>query len=221
MSTSDKVLACVDHSQFADQVTDCAAWAAQRLGAPLELLHVIDRRPPPSTGTDHSGAIGVDAQEHLLEELTSEDEARSREGRERGRLLLNRLRERLLAAGAVSADVRQRHGDLDRTLAELELDVGLFVLGRRGESAATTQRDLGRNVERTVRSLHRPILTVTRDFTEPKRVMLAFDGGALTRRGVKLLAEGDAPKNLTITVQKASAAARKKVEDAGGKVEIA
>lgn len=39
--------------------------------------------------------------------------------------------------------------------------------------------------------------------------------------GVKLLAEGDAPKNLTITVQKASAAARKKVEDAGGKVEIA
>ena len=38
--------------------------------------------------------------------------------------------------------------------------------------------------------------------------------------GVKLLAGGDAPKNLTLKVHKASAAARKKLEDAGGKVEI-
>jgi large subunit ribosomal protein L15 len=37
--------------------------------------------------------------------------------------------------------------------------------------------------------------------------------------GVKLLAEGDAPKSLTIKVHKASASARKKIEEAGGKVE--
>jgi hypothetical protein len=41
-----------------------------------------------------------------------------------------------------------------------------------------TQRDLGRNVERVVRALHKPILTVTADFKEPQRVMIAFDGGA-------------------------------------------
>jgi len=40
------------------------------------------------------------------------------------------------------------------------------------------------------------------------------------REGVKLLAEGEAPKNLTIKVHKASAAARKKIEDAGGTVEL-
>jgi large subunit ribosomal protein L15 len=39
------------------------------------------------------------------------------------------------------------------------------------------------------------------------------------KQGVKLLADGDAPKNLTIKVHKASASARKKIEDAGGKVE--
>ena len=38
--------------------------------------------------------------------------------------------------------------------------------------------------------------------------------------GVKLLAEGDAPKNLTVKVHKVSAAARKKIEDAGGSVEL-
>ena len=37
---------------------------------------------------------------------------------------------------------------------------------------------------------------------------------------VKLLAEGDAPKNLTIKVNKVSAAARQKVEAAGGSVEV-
>ena len=40
------------------------------------------------------------------------------------------------------------------------------------------------------------------------------------RDGVKLLAEGDAPKNLKISVQKASASAKKKIEDAGGTVEL-
>lgn len=45
--------------------------------------------------------------------------------------------------------------------------------------------------------------------------------GLVHRKGgdIKLLAEGDAPKNLTIKVHAASASARKKVEEAGGSVE--
>ena len=66
-----KVLACVDQSTFADSVADYAAWAAERLGAPLELLHVIDRHPEVGTGDDLSGAIGVNAQEHLLADLAA------------------------------------------------------------------------------------------------------------------------------------------------------
>ena len=38
--------------------------------------------------------------------------------------------------------------------------------------------------------------------------------------GVKLLAEGDAPKGLIVKVHKASASARKKIEAAGGTVEL-
>ncbi len=37
---------------------------------------------------------------------------------------------------------------------------------------------------------------------------------------VKLLAEGDPPKNLSVNVQRISAAARQKIEAAGGKVEL-
>lgn len=40
------------------------------------------------------------------------------------------------------------------------------------------------------------------------------------REGVKILGEGDAPKNLKISVHRISASARKKIEDAGGSVEV-
>lgn len=200
MSNEKKVLACVDQSEFADHVVDYAAWAALRMQAPLELLHVIDRSTDAASGKDHSGAIGFDAQEALLAELSGEDEARSRAARERGRIFLNRLRERAIAAGVKSPDVRQRHGAVEQTLIEQEKGVHLFVLGRRGESAETTQRDLGRNVERVVRALHQPILVVTQGFRVPQRAMIAFDGGIATRRGVEIVAASPLLRGLPLHV---------------------
>lgn len=187
MNDDNKVLGCVDQSRFADYVADYAAWAARRMDAPLEFLHVIDRHPEQASGADHSGAIGIDAHENLLSRLSAEDEARTRNAREQGRAFLNRLRERAIAAGAAQVDVRQRHGELAQTLAEQEHGVRLLILGRRGEAAERTQRDLGRNVEHVVRALHKPILTVTEGFTPPQRVMIAFDGGIVTRRGVAMV----------------------------------
>ncbi|MBN2885520.1 MAG: universal stress protein [Chromatiaceae bacterium] len=188
MLEQDKILACVDQSRFAETVTDAAAWAARRLGASLELLHIIDRHPEIASGADHSGAIGFNAQQTLLATLAEEDAARGKAAREQGRIFLNRLRERAIERGAVAPDVRQRHGDLQEALVEQQGRVRLFVLGRRGESAESTQRDLGRNVERVVRALKKPILAVTEDFCEPRRVLIAFDGGGMARRGVELVA---------------------------------
>ena len=198
MTTDNKVLACVDQSTYADHVTDYAAWAARRMAAPLELLHVIDRHPETSQIQDHSGSLTPNAQEHLLGELAEADEARTKAAREQGRLFLNRLRERALAAGVMTVDVRQRLGHLDETLHEQQAGVRLFVLGRRGESARSTQRDLGRNVERVVRALDRPILTVTEGFKAPERVLIAFDGSSITRRGVEMVAASPLFKGLPV-----------------------
>ena len=49
---------------------------------------------------------------------------------------------------------------------------------------------------------------IERGFIKPKR------------GGVKVLGEGEAPKKLTLKVQRVSAGARKKIEDAGGSVEL-
>lgn len=188
MKNENKVLACVDQSHFADYVADYAAWAARRMDAPLEFLHVIDSHPERGVGDDRSGAIGIDAQENLLSKLSAEDEARAKSAREQGRLFLNRLRERALAAGAIQVDVRQRHGELEETVVEQAHGVRLLVLGRRGTDAETSQRELGHHVENMVRALNRPILTVTEDFKAPERMMIAFDGGTVTRRGVEMVA---------------------------------
>lgn len=196
----NKVLACVDLSPYAQHVADYAAWAAVRMGAPLEFLHIIDRHPELKGGQDHSGAIGANAQEALLKRLSEEDAERTRAEREHARGFLNGLRTRAEAAGAHPVDTRQRHGDLEETLSEQQDGVRLFVLGRRGASADTAQRDLGRHVTWTVRSLQRPILAVTERFRAPERVLIAFDGSAITRRGVEMVAASPLFKGLPVHV---------------------
>lgn len=188
MNNEAKVLACVDQSIHADHVTDAAAWAALRLGAPLELLYVIDRQHAPAPVTDHSGAIGVNAQENLLNQLTEDEASVAIREREKGYIFLNRLRQRARANGVAETDIRQRHGLLVETLTEQQTDVRLVVIGRRGASSSTTMRDLGRNVERVVRAMNRPILTVTDNFTPPAKVLIAFDGGSAARRSVEMVA---------------------------------
>ena len=189
MKPEQRVIACVDQSAYADTITDHAAWAALRMGAPLELLHVIDRHPETALSSDHSGAIGPDAQQTLLTRLSQEDEARVRAAREQGRMFLNRLRERALAAGVPVVDMRQRLGRLDETLQDVQAEARLVVMGRRGASAVEGDRALGSNVEGVVRALARPILTVgLKAFKAPERVLLAFDGSAITRKGVEMVA---------------------------------
>ncbi len=200
MELEKRILACVDRSRFAEFVADYAAWAAVRLALPLELLHILDRQDEAPPTRDRSGALGIDTAESLLTTLSEEDNVRSRSARERGRLLLTRLRDRAVAAGVEAPDIRQRHGDLLETLKEQQESVDLFVLGRRGESAEISNRDLGRHVERMVRSLDQPILTANHEFREPHHVLIAFDGSAVTRKGVQMVAEGSLFTGLTIHV---------------------
>lgn len=183
-----KVLACVDQSPYADHVTDAAAWAAFRMQAPLELLHVIDRESVAARGDDHSGAIGINSQETLLGKLVEDDAIEAKAAREQGRGFLNRLRDRAQTSGIPTPDMRQRHGSLVETLTEQQADVRLVVMGRRGESAQSTSRALGRHVEQVVRAMQRPILTVTDNFAPPKRVLIAFDGGSASRNAVAMVA---------------------------------
>ncbi len=188
MENAKKILACVDQSRFAHGVAGYAAWAARRVQAPLEFLHVLDRHPERGQGDDHSGAIGIDAQETLIGKLAAEEAARTAAAREEGRAFLSGMRERALDAGADSVDVRQRHGTLDDALADQCQQVRLLVLGHGGNGAGSARHALGDQVESVVRALHVPVLIVPDAFSEPKRILIAFDGGIAARRAVEMVA---------------------------------
>lgn len=184
---TEQVMAAIDGSQFSEEVCDYAAWASLVLQAPLTFLHVNDNHLPPEE-RNLSGNIGLGSREQLLAELADLDEQRAKVAQEQGRLLLKEAKERAIENGVSDSTCRQRNGTLVETLEELQSEIRLLVMGKRGETAHQDINHLGSNLERTVRTLHRPILMVTGSFKRPEKVMLAFDGSKTTRKGVEMLA---------------------------------
>lgn len=173
MTNHYQVVACLDGSAYSTAVGDYVRWAAGRLEAPLVLLHAIYHRH--ATGpVGLSRAIGLGAQEALLEQLANHDEQTGKLALERGRLLLDATRARLAATGGPDAVARLLHGPLVDRLVELESTARLVVIGKRGASAHAAPEHLGSNLERVVRALRRPVMVAPADYREPASVMLAF-----------------------------------------------
>ncbi|NLC36774.1 MAG: universal stress protein [Alcaligenaceae bacterium] len=183
----NNVTACLDGASYTKSVCDYAIWAARRLNAPLEFLHVLTRQS--DVKTDASGSIGLGAQESLLQELADLDERRSIIAREHGSQLLDGARQFALQAGISQVSTRQRHGELTDTLVALEPDTRLYVLGQHDQDAKPKRFLLDHNLESAVRTLHRPILVANSTFTEPSRCMIAFDASATGRKMIEMVAD--------------------------------
>jgi nucleotide-binding universal stress UspA family protein len=179
----------MDGSSITLAVCDYAAWASRQMDAPLNFLHVLGRSEYPIP-TDLSGNIGLGSREHLLEELAELDEKRSRLALEQGRLMLDAAKARAIADGVPNPTSRQRHGELVDTLIEFESDIRLLVMGRQGERGDSAGEHIGSHLENVVRALQRPILVIPSDYSEPQRIMIAFDGSATTRKAVEMVAAG-------------------------------
>lgn len=185
---TNHVMAAIDGSKFSEGVCDYAAWASLALGSPLTFLHVVDNHSQHAE-TNLTGNIGLGSREHLLQELADLDEQRAKVAQEQGRIMLAAARDRAIADGVPEPATRQRNGTLVETLSELESEMQLLVLGKRGESAHQASDHLGSNLERVVRTLHKPILMVPDTYKAPTRVLIAFDGSKTMRQGIELLAQ--------------------------------
>ncbi|HQQ69155.1 MAG TPA: universal stress protein, partial [Alicycliphilus sp.] len=76
MSQHDTIYACIDGLATTHAVVDGASWAAERLQAPMALLHALERPEPMPPVGDYSGVIGMGAQDVLLQRLNKLDEER-------------------------------------------------------------------------------------------------------------------------------------------------
>ncbi|MEO0662336.1 MAG: universal stress protein [Planctomycetota bacterium] len=183
-----RLLACIDASLYATSVADHAAWAARRLDAAVELLHVIQRNDAVTARQDLSGAVGLGAKSSLLEELVAIDEAEAKLSKERGRLLLEAAEERVRAGGVQDVRTVHRHGGIVETVVEREENADLVVIGKRGASSGFARDHIGSKVERVVRESIRPVLVTTPEFRPIERVLVAYDGGRSAERAVELAA---------------------------------
>lgn len=183
------LVALVDGSIYSRSVCDHAAWAAMRMGAGVELIHVIGRRQSSASPSDLSGAIGLGARTSLLEELSELDSRMSRVAQTRGRAILEDAVGILKEAGADEVSSRLRNGDLLEELQACEEDADLIVIGKRGDAADFATGHLGSNLERIARAAKRPLLVVARAFKPIERAMVAYDGGPSAERAAAFMAE--------------------------------
>lgn len=178
------VLACVDGSVYAESVAGHACWAAERLGAGLELLQVLGRRD--ATAEDRSGRIAAGARRRLLERLAELDAERAKLALAEARIRLDELGEKLVADGAAPVAKTLRNGDLLETIAErvAAIDASMIVVGKRGEAADFAKMHLGSNLERILRAAPRPTLVASRAWKPIHRFAVAFDGRPSAERAI-------------------------------------
>ncbi len=196
---SAQVLACVDGSQYSTAVCDYATWIAKVLDQPLHFLHTIEHRPIPAVA-DLSGAIGLGSSEELLEELASVEQQRNSLLIKKGKLMLQAAKQKAIDAGVNDVHNQQRHGTLAESLVDLENNIGILVLGIRGEQHDQHHKDkqsgVGTQLETVIRSLHKPILVVNREFSPPKKIMLAYDGSEAANKALYLIANSPLSKGI-------------------------
>ena len=213
---TQKIIALVDGSIYSRSVCDHAAWIAGRIGASIELMHVLGRREGPGT-TDLSGSIQLGARTALLEELAALDEQRSKLVLQKGRAILEDAQAILENAGISEVTVRLRHGDLITTVAEQEKDASMIVIGKRGEAADFARGHLGSNLERIIRASHKPVFVASRAFKPIARLLVAYDGGISAMRAVDHIARNSLYAGLQVHVVTAGSETgeiRKGLEDA-------
>lgn len=183
------VLACIDRSRYTTSVCEYAARAARRLGVTVDLLHAIDWQPAGPEVVDRSGRMSLGMADTALEEFTRLNETRNRLAQEQARRLLDEAAAYIRASGVEVARERVVFGQLVDHLHDYDQDARLIVVGRRGEREDQASSHLGSNLERIVRSSRHPVLIVPVEPRELTRFLIAYDGGASSRKAIDMLSQ--------------------------------
>ncbi len=184
-----KLVAVIDGSVYSASVCEHAAWIANRAGSEIDVVHVLGRRNASSEPSNLSGSIGLGARSSLLAELAELDAQQARLAQKRGRAILEDAESLLTSRGVDKIHTRLRNGEIVETVVDLEADADLLVLGKRGEAADFDTGHLGSNLERVIRSSHKPVLVASRGFKPISRVLIAFDGGKSSLKAIEFFSQ--------------------------------
>lgn len=195
------ILLCTDGSAYAQVSYEYTAWLAERMDIEIEVLYVTDRRKEQAIQTpDYSGNIGIDSYQHLLRQLVEVEAKRAKINHQRAKIILQEAQRFLSDRGITRVKTTHETGFLVDLLHELETDSDLIILGKRGETANFATEHLGSNLERIVRSSHKPCFVTPREFKPVNRLLLAYDGGKSCQKALQYLIDSTAFHNLELHV---------------------
>lgn len=181
-----KILICVDGSPYADKICKVATWAAKRLNAGVDILHVLRRESSyQDPSSDHTGSLGLEDRTKLMEELAKVDEERGRLDQQKGRLILEHAEKLLRASGVANPNTIYRRGSLSETIKELEHEYDIIFVGKHGEQANLNSEFLGSNLEKVARIVSKPLFTVSTSVPSISSFVLAFDGKDSAKKAVQ------------------------------------
>ena len=190
------ILACTDGSIYASSVYNHTAWASAKMSASVHVLHMLNPHHEDPVTADHSGSIGFGAKSHLLEEIVELEAVRAKVARKHGEVILADATAQLTAAGVQDIVADQKHGRLSDSIDSYERDADLVVIGKRGNHAEFATGHIGHNLERVVRCCQHPVLVTSREFTKMESFVLAFDGGANSKKAVEYTASNPLLKGM-------------------------
>ena len=214
------VLSCIDGSSVGDAVCDYACWISKLISKPLNFLHTIEHRHNLAFA-EYSGTIGTKGRKDIIEKMASVEQELRTNLIEQGQELLASAKERASKSGVLSPELTQRHGTLLESLIDLEEHIRVLVIGIRGESHDRRREGVGTQLESIIRGIHRPIFVVNKEFSEPKKAMLAYDGSDCCHKALDWIVANKAFHHMPCHVVHVGDTGAHLLEEAGRKLKAA
>jgi len=184
------IIACVNGLPPSDIVCEYSTWISKSCQLPIKILHTLDQSSKTSQ-RDLSGNLGPEAKSELLEEYAEDQHKKNKAINHKALTFLENYKANTLSQGAIQAKVCLRSGELLENLENLQKNSSLVVLGRYGirHQDSKDSLSLGHQVESVVRRLEKPILVVSKDFKEPQKITLAYDGSEAANKALEFISQ--------------------------------
>ena len=177
------ILCCVDGKNFNQAVCDYGVYVSNSTNSPLRFLNIVEHNSS-AKELDLSGNIALGAKDDLLEKLSHDEEESSKVTIRKSRELLKNIEDRAKKTIQTDVSVSLIHGEVVQSLIELRTDIKIALLGIHSNN----QTKIGDNIKEVIREIHKPVLLVNQEFTQPKKILIAYNGSNEAKEILKIVA---------------------------------
>jgi nucleotide-binding universal stress UspA family protein len=174
----EKILACVDASEYSTAVMKYSAYVAKAFEAHLKALHVIDILQLEGPFMyDLSGVLGLEPFANFSSKIKAMLE-------EKGRNILTSFKE-IAEFYGVDIETVMEIGIVSSKIIEHSEEADLVFIGKKGVNASFERGILGSNIESVVRKIKKPLFVANQHFMTPKTLVVAYDGSSVAEKALE------------------------------------